>query len=737
MPSKVADLFVQIGADMGPLNGALSGLGPKLVAPFSTAMQTTRDMAASGLASVGTIFGDIWNKNLGAAVEGAGKAIGTTLGSTVNQALTFVLGETVGGTIGTFLDKTINFVIGSVSEMAGKLVQGITAPNMAALQPSLTDVEYWVAKVMESEQVLAKFGAISEGVGKQVGYTSEQLLHFAEVLAETTAFSKTTAIEAMTRLMQFDRVRGETFRGALEASAGLAAMFKGDLVQAASSVGRAMNDPATGVRRLQRELGSLTHAQMEHLKQTQQTMGIEAAQAELLALLRSKVQGVENALKSTAEHGILKLAQSWTGMGKSLWEGLLPLVKVATLVAQGVVDAMSMIFKPMGKMMGDDFKDLANLILGFLKDNKSTFAEWGQLISEITLNLFKMGRGALKDLFGMLDPDKTKSFWQAFRDGITEGLDKLSLITADWETMRMAAEVAWAYVRDAALDAVDTIKLKWREWLDWLWEELKAIGQKIADWFKVTLADAAGQAMQGIRDAIKAQFKPITDQLDLDLRPPAEGFIGQHLPTWATRAGDLGIQDFGKRVWEGFYEEWTGKDWETIGKEMGQGIATGVEAGAAGGPEGAAPISEETKARQEQRAEIEKDIAARKAERDIQSDNLNLRMASNRVARDQERDRLAAEAKRKKMIDETAHAPPIQEEMRKLTMTGFEETAKQIQLAITPTKGSVEENTAKTNEELANQTGILLDIAAGIGNMNSGLGVLGQLAGSQVAQYGP
>lgn len=112
-------------------------------------------------------------------------------------------------------------------------------------------------------------------------------------------------------------------------------------------------------------------------------------------------------------------------------------------------------------------------------------------------------------------------------------------------------------------------------------------------------------------------------------------------------------------------------------------------------------------------------------------------MASNRVARDQERDRLAAEAKRKKMIDETAHAPPIQEEMRKLTMTGFEETAKQIQLAITPTKGSVEENTAKTNEELANQTGILLDIAAGIGNMNSGLGVLGQLAGSQVAQYGP
>ena len=56
----------------------------------------------------------------------------------------------------------------------------------------------------------------------------------------------------------------------------------------------------------------------------------------------------------------------------------------------------------------------------------------------------------------------------------------------------------------------------------------------------------------------------------------ATGFIGQHLPTWATRAGDLGIQDFGKRVWEGFYEEWTGKDWETIGKEMGQGIATGV-----------------------------------------------------------------------------------------------------------------------------------------------------------------
>lgn len=174
----------------------------------------------------------------------------------------------------------------------------------------------------ETERYLARTEAQLKATGAAVGFTSDELNDFAGSLAMNTLASVDGVRSAMSVMMTYRSVTGETFKTAIKLAQDLAEVYKTDVSSEARNLGRALESPAEAVSLLKRKGIELTETQKDLIQSFVESGEKAKAQEIILHELQKRVGGAgEAAATSTGitdlyKASINKLAEAFLWLTK-------------------------------------------------------------------------------------------------------------------------------------------------------------------------------------------------------------------------------------------------------------------------------------------------------------------------------------------------------------------------------------------------------------------------------------
>lgn len=197
----------------------------------------------------------------------------------------------------------------------GQIAQGITATTQAAIGAE------------RSQNMLA---ATLRATGGTAQRTLGQLEELAQGLALETPFDDDSIRDAITTLLRFRGVSGETLERATRLSLDFASALGRDVVESARAVGRAIGgaEIGAGLRALREAGASFSDGQIELIERLDQT-GQRAKAAEIVLDELSRAVGGNAGAENAGLYGASRSAtKAWEDMVEAI--GLLPAVKDRT-----------------------------------------------------------------------------------------------------------------------------------------------------------------------------------------------------------------------------------------------------------------------------------------------------------------------------------------------------------------------------------------------------------------------
>jgi len=150
------------------------------------------------------------------------------------------------------------------------------------------------AKIQEDAE--RKLAAVIRATGGAAGFSAKELNTFAAQLQRVTNYGDEATISAMAVLATFKQIKGDQFKAATRAAQDMATVMGTSLQSAIMQIGKAMNDPATGLTMLTRVGITFTEQQKEQIKTLQEANDMMGAQRVILAELESQFGGAAKAL---------------------------------------------------------------------------------------------------------------------------------------------------------------------------------------------------------------------------------------------------------------------------------------------------------------------------------------------------------------------------------------------------------------------------------------------------------
>ncbi|MDB4913106.1 MAG: hypothetical protein JWM95_750 [Gemmatimonadetes bacterium] len=157
----------------------------------------------------------------------------------------------------------------------------------------------FISNTVEAQNAMAQLEAAVKSTGGVAGQSVAQLDAFSMAMQQTTTYSDEAVKGAQAMLLTFDKIRGAKFDQATQAVADLAARMGGDLQGAAVQVGKALQDPATGLTALRHSGVSFTESQVAMIKQMYETNRVAEGQAIILKELEHQFGGSAAAARNT------------------------------------------------------------------------------------------------------------------------------------------------------------------------------------------------------------------------------------------------------------------------------------------------------------------------------------------------------------------------------------------------------------------------------------------------------
>lgn len=227
------------------------------------------------------------------------------------------------------LDLVVNVISKGANKLdaLGKnLTVGVTLPLVAAGGA-------FVALAAEAEKSQAKLESVFDSTGAAAWTSVDALNAHATALAEATTFDDDAVKEAQAKLLAFGDITGETFTGATDAAADLAAFLGTDIPSAATALGKALSDPEAGLGRLSKAIGGLTAEQQASIDAMVANGDMAGAQAAILDAVSGKIGNVAEDLAATTGGQMTQAMNQLGEAGESIGVFLLP---VLTTLAGGL-----------------------------------------------------------------------------------------------------------------------------------------------------------------------------------------------------------------------------------------------------------------------------------------------------------------------------------------------------------------------------------------------------------------
>jgi hypothetical protein len=296
--------MTDIGYAVLPIVPSLKGVEGKITS------QLSRPMASAGT-KAGTQLGGSLEKQAGLSGGRAGARFGSTFKESTNHHLR-------------------NLAVGFG---AFKLIEGA------------------FEKGSEGIKVQAQTNAVLKSTGGVAGVTAGHVRELSQALSEKIGQDDSAIASAENLLLTFRNVRNELGKGndvfdrATKASADLAAAMHIGLNQAAVQLGKALNDPARGMARLQRVGVTFTEQQKAEVKALDASGDRLGAQKVILKELETEFRGSAAAQATAAD----KARAAFQNLEEELGRELFPaLAKIATFGTHDLIPAV----KGIGAVVG-------------------------------------------------------------------------------------------------------------------------------------------------------------------------------------------------------------------------------------------------------------------------------------------------------------------------------------------------------------------------------------------------
>lgn len=253
-------------------------------------------------------------------------------------------------------------VSASIKRLGGELAR--TALSVGAVVATLNK---FVKETMDAQAEQAALVSVLQSTNAVSGQTIDTLNEHAEALQKVTAFSGGAIAETQALLLTFTNIRG-TFREATEAALDLAQRFTMDVKSAAMMVGKALNDPVSGLTALNKAGVQFSPVQKQMIEQFIQQNDVMGAQKIILAELNTQVGGAAEAYRKT-------LGGALQGV-KNAFDDLF---EISAQDAQGLVNALNALAEWLPK-----FRDDLNVTAAYWDYR---FSQMGKMVLALTMHL--------------------------------------------------------------------------------------------------------------------------------------------------------------------------------------------------------------------------------------------------------------------------------------------------------------------------------------------------------------
>ena len=263
-----------------------------------------------------------------------------------------------------------------------------------------------VGSLIQQYDVLIKsqkqINAVLNSTGHSAGILKEEINELVTSQSRLTGTHESLLNSAAAVLLTFTNIGSEAFPRALSASEDLVAIFGGDLRSAVIRLGKALNDPITGVGALKETGTSFTLQQREQIKVLQESGDILGAQAIILNQVEKETGKLGQKMRETPmgefKLATLELQRAAENLGAGLSLVVVGLTKTSTVVMP-LIRSFNFLSEAMGNFMFGN-KEL-NVLMDDTIDMYKKLSNETDYLNSIKGNLTETGNQELDQVYKM------------------------------------------------------------------------------------------------------------------------------------------------------------------------------------------------------------------------------------------------------------------------------------------------------------------------------------------------
>ena len=213
-----------------------------------------------------------------------------------------------------------------------------------------------IQKIVEVTKELVNAWAIQEAAEKKLegvlratahsaGLSSRELKNMASAMQKVSVYGDDVVMGGQALLLTFKQIGRDTFPRATQAMVDMSAAMGQDMKSSAIQLGKALNDPITGLSALQRIGIQFTETQKEQVEAMMAVNDIAGAQALILSEVEGQMGGVAKEMASGTSGSIAKynnaISDTKEVLGQLISMGLDPVRNMLTAMLTPLNDAMN------------------------------------------------------------------------------------------------------------------------------------------------------------------------------------------------------------------------------------------------------------------------------------------------------------------------------------------------------------------------------------------------------------
>lgn len=295
------------------------------------------------------------------------------------------------------------------------------------------------AAFIEQEKSTIKLAAALKATGNAAGFTQKQLSEYADELQDATTIGNEAFESTMSVMATFRNVQDDIFKESIMMAADVSQALGQDLQGATIQLGKALNDPITGISALSRVGITFSETQKEQIKLFQETNDLASAQRVILDELGNQFGGQAMAQANSFGGSIKQMSNAFGDLKERLGESIAKIpgfstgIKVATAVFQNFGLAADIVWLQMKLSAIDfweDFKHLfstqiPNLFQWFMRNWKDVFTTIWNGTKSIVGNMGKNIWNFFKAVTGWLKGDGFNFEWTGLLEGFENTLKEM------------------------------------------------------------------------------------------------------------------------------------------------------------------------------------------------------------------------------------------------------------------------------------------------------------------------